>query len=73
MMLDDQAVLAERWRTREEQNKSMGFTHSKVCNTTSAVAFLYVFIAVWRRRSAGAALGTIFGSGLKLWWIAVLV
>lgn len=45
----------------------MEFIHPKVCNTTSAVAFLYVLIAAWRRRPAGAALGTIFGSRLKLW------
>lgn len=67
------AVLAERWWTREEKNGTMGFTYPNVCNTISAISFLYALVAAWRRQPAGAALGTFLGSGLKLWWTSVLV
>lgn len=67
------AVLAERWWTKEERNGTMGFAYPNICNTISAIAFLYALIAAWRRQPTGAVLGTILGSGLKLWWVSVLV
>lgn len=66
-------VLAERWWVREERNGTVGLTYPNVCNTASAAAFLYALVAAWRRRPAGAAIGTVLGSGLKLWWVGVLV
>lgn len=66
-------VLAERWWVREEGNGTLGLSYPNVCNTGSAIAFLYALIAAWRRRPVGAALGTVLASGLKLWWVGVLV
>ena len=67
------AVLAERWWVREEGNGTMGFTYPNVCNSVAAVAFLSAFVAAWRRRPFGAAVATVVASGLKLWWVGVLV
>lgn len=66
-------VLAERWWVREEENGTLGPTYPNVCNAAAAVAFGYALLAAWRRRPAGAAVGTVLGSALKLWWIGVLV
>lgn len=66
-------VLAERWWVREEERGTMGVTYPNICNTISAMAFLYAFVAAWRRRPTGAAVATVVASGLKLWWISVLV
>jgi len=67
------AVLAERWWIREEGNGTVGLSYPNVCNAWSALAFAYALVAAWRRRPAGAALGTVLGSALKLWWVGVLV
>lgn len=67
------AVFAERWWVREEGNGTVGFDYPNVCNTLSAVTFLYAFVAAWRRRPAGAAAGAVVASALKLWWVGVLV
>lgn len=66
-------VLAERWWVRDERNGTIGLSYPNVCNTISGLAFLYAFVAAWRRRPAGTALATVVASGLKLWWIGVLV
>jgi len=66
-------VLAERWWVREEANGTLGLAYPNVCNTASALAFCYAFVAAWRRRPAGAAVATLLASGLKLWWVGVLV
>ncbi|QKY21903.1 hypothetical protein B4589_015935 (plasmid) [Halolamina sp. CBA1230] len=66
-------VLAERWWVREEGNGTIGLSYPNVCNAGGALAFAYALVAAWRRRPAGAALGTALGSALKLWWIGVLV
>jgi len=67
------AVLAERWWVREEGNGTVGRSYPNVCNTAGGLAFGYALLAAWRRRPAGAAVGTALGSALKLWWIGVLV
>jgi hypothetical protein len=66
-------VLAERWWVRKRGNGTVGLSYPNVCNTGSALAFGYALLAAWRRRPAGAAIGAVLGSGLKLWWIGVLV
>ncbi|WP_336036239.1 DUF6653 family protein [Halobacterium yunchengense] len=67
------AVLAERWWVREEGNGTVGAAYPNVCNAASALAFLYAFVAAWRRRPARAGVATVLASGLKLWWVGVLV
>lgn len=66
-------VLAERWWVREQGNGTVGLSYPNVCNAVGGLAFLYALVAAWRRRPLGAAVGTALGSGLKLWWIGVLV
>lgn len=66
-------VMAERWWVREEGRGTLGLSSPNVYNTVAAGAFLYAVFAAWRRRPAGTAVATILGSGLKLWWIGVLV
>lgn len=66
-------VLAERWWVREQGNGAVGLSYPNVCNTAGALAFLYALVAAWRRRPVGTAVGTVLGSGLKLWWVGVLV
>ncbi|WP_435158592.1 DUF6653 family protein [Haladaptatus sp. DFWS20] len=66
-------VLAERWWVREEGRGTMGVTYPNICNSVSAMAFLYAFVAAWKRRPTSAAVATVVASGLKLWWIRVLV
>lgn len=66
-------ALAERWWVREEGNGTVGRTYPNVCNAASALTFGYALLAAWRRRPVGAAVGTVLGSALKLWWIGVLV
>lgn len=67
------AVLAERWWVRDEGNSTVGLGYPNVCNTAGALGFLYAVFAAWRRRPAGAALGTVASVTLKLWWLRVLV
>ncbi|WP_254839254.1 DUF6653 family protein [Natronomonas marina] len=67
------AVLAERWWIHEEGNHTVGFGYPNVCNAAGALGFFAALYAAWRRRPAGAALGTVASVGLKLWWLAVLV
>ncbi|WP_232701241.1 DUF6653 family protein [Halobacterium wangiae] len=67
------AVLAERWWVREEDNGTVGVTYPNVCNTGSALAFVWALVAAWRRRPGQTALATVLASGLKLWWVGVLV
>ena len=67
------AVLAERWWVREQGNGTVGLSYPNVCNAVGGLAFLYALVAAWRRRPVGAAVGTTLGSGLKLWWVGVLV
>lgn len=66
-------VLAERWWIHEEENGTVSFTYPNICNTASAGVFLYAFIAAWRQQPASAAVATALATGLKLWWIDVLV
>jgi hypothetical protein len=66
-------VLAERWWVREEGNGTVGLTYPNVCNTVGGLAFAAALVAAWRRRPAGTAVATALSSGLKLWWIGVLV
>lgn len=66
-------VLAERWWVREAGNGTVGRSYPNVCNTASAVAFGYALVAAWRRRPIGAAVGTVLGSTLKLWWVGALI
>lgn len=67
------AVLAERWWVREQANGTVGLSYPNVCNVAGGLAFAYALVAAWRRRPAGAALGAVLGSALKLWWVGVLV
>ncbi|WP_407661618.1 DUF6653 family protein [Haladaptatus caseinilyticus] len=67
------AVLAERWWIREEANGTVGRTYPNVCNTVSALAFVYTLVAAWRRRPVGTTVGTILAFGLKFWWVGALV
>lgn len=66
-------VLAERWWVREQGNRTFGLSYPNVCNTVGALAFGYALLAAWRRRPVDAAVGTVLGSVLKLWWVGVLV
>ena len=67
------AVLAERWWVREAGNGTVGRSYPNVCNAGSALAFGYALAAAWRKQPAGAAVGAVLGSALKLWWVGVLV
>ena len=67
------AVLAERWWTREEENRTLGLSYPNVCNIGSLVATVYTLYVAWRRRPVGTALGTGLAVGLKLWWVRELV
>jgi len=67
------AVLAERWWVREECNGTLGLDYPNVCNTVGALAFAWALVAAWRRRPVGTSLGAALASGLKLWWVGVLV
>ncbi|WP_331714143.1 DUF6653 family protein [Halobacterium sp. CBA1126] len=67
------AVLAERWWIREEGNRTTGFDGPNAYNTGGALAAVYAVYAAWKRRPAGAAVGTVLLVGLKLWWLELLV
>jgi len=67
------AVLAERWWTGEETNRTVGLTYPNVCNTAGALGFLYALYAAWQRSPKGATLGVVASVSLKLWWLRVLV
>ncbi|MFW5905572.1 MAG: DUF6653 family protein [archaeon] len=66
-------VLAERWWVREEANGTIGLTCPNIYNTVGGLAFAYSLYAAWRKRPVGATFGAIVASGLKLWWVNVLV
>lgn len=67
------AVLAERWWTRDEGNRTVGLSYPNVCNMGSVAATVYTLYAAWRQRPVGTAFGTALAVGLKLWWVRVLV
>lgn len=67
------AVLAERWWIEEGERGTMGLSYPNVCNTVASVAMLSALGAALRRRPAGAVVGTAVATGLKLWWVVVLV
>jgi len=66
-------VLAERWWVREEGNGTLGTSYPNVCNSLGAVASLSALVAAWLRRPVETAVATVLASGLKLWWVGVLV
>lgn len=67
------AVLAERWWTRDEGNRTVGLSYPNVCNAGTAAAAVYALYAAWRQRPVGTALGTALTVVLKLWWLRVVV
>jgi len=67
------AVLAERWWIEEAANRTVGLDYPNVCNAAGALGFVYALYAAWRQSPKGATLGVIAGSGLKRWWLRVLV
>lgn len=67
------AVRAEQWWVREKKNSTVGFEYPNSCNTAGAFGFVYALYAAWRHSPRRAALGVIASTGLKLWWLRVLV
>jgi len=67
------AVLAERWWTREEDNRTLGLARPNHRNLGGVLAAFYALYAAWRQRPVGTTLGTVLAVVLKFWWLDALV